>query len=811
MYKSKNYVYQDKVKFDEQGVILIPTVNLNDREGGVKLTKDSSIVPHSMLVPMSEVGHEETLKQYSKQIRDKPEDRFTADTMQLYLSLRLLLKLEVFQPPPTFTSFDTLIKGLRSANTESYMKERSKLTSFNTLIKGLMPANTDSYMKERYFLKADEKTWDKKKLFGATDMLEAKRINISARNHFEEPYSYFILRASATKPSTELQFQLFTNKLRQTEDTQLGKQVLSYYDVFIPPNLRISTEWTKYNFGNELFSDANNGQNPLNMNVMDTTTADAAYSSYSATGHATLHNWFMFKNKLNIFCTMARPYGKDSMMYNCYYVPSLYKDLITNSYFYSNWGASQGTNMTLKVMSIDDIVNKTLGSRKTKDQVRRMLMGDSPKRTEMLRVSYNRDSQLLFTKTNKPLFCDYFCYYIGDPFSSEKRLVRTNSHRRHDLLNCPRIKKVLPTKISDLNFFKSATERTAFVALFNKAIKTSIFEAARMSSENQTIDICFDKTWLAWSWQRFQDISPTNPSLNHLTRPYFIYQNDCRRRIVTGKQEGFTIIASGQLDFSKPYTDIDNVNYASMVVDCRVSGVIRSDVFSDEISFKIVDLVDRAPPPFIPAGKTEKLPFRSVLIAYSNADMGVTYRNVNALSFTSFPTVTENKSNFTISTHNPQFEDFFEPYSLNQKMKFRFNMDNFTMPTLLKPGTYSYTTPRIFVCVKGLEDARKLLTNGTQYRIVGIINLSNEKRWKDLKDTDNHFAFSFSDDSLASPNGQVPIDIANLGMSFITNNYSDLGSFNVYLLNNKMTPLEFGNTTKFPIINYTVSVMDTSL
>ena len=82
--------------------------------------------------------------------------------------------------------------------------------------------------------------------------------------------------------------------------------------------------------------------------------------------------------------------------------------------------------------------------------------------------------------------------------------------------------------------------------------------------------------------------------------------------------------------------------------------------------------------------------------------MDVTYRN--ALSFTCFPTVTENKSNFTISTHNPQFEDFFEPYSLNQKMKFRFNMDNFTMPTLLKAGTDSYTTPRVFVCVKDLED-----------------------------------------------------------------------------------------------------------
>ena len=167
------------------------------------------------------------------------------------------------------------------------------------------------------------------------------------------------------------------------------------------------------------------------LNAMSTATDDAAYSAYSATGHATLRNWFMFKNKLNIFCPMARPYGKDGMMYNCYYVPALYKDLITKSYFYSNCGASQGTNMTLKVMSIDDIANKTLGSRKTKDQVRTVLMGDSPNRTEILRVSYNRDSQLLFTKTNKPLFCDYFCYYIGDPFNSEKeRLSRIRKLQR---------------------------------------------------------------------------------------------------------------------------------------------------------------------------------------------------------------------------------------------------------------------------------------------------------------------------------------------------------------------------------------------
>ena len=141
MYKSKNYAYKDKVKYDEEGVIFIPTVNLSDRAGGVKLTKGSGLVLHSMLVPMSEVGHKETLKQYSKEIRDKPEDKFTARTMKLFLSLRLLLKLEVFQVPT-------------SGSTGTY----TKLITFDTLVKGLMSNTANRYMKDRYYLKADEKT-----------------------------------------------------------------------------------------------------------------------------------------------------------------------------------------------------------------------------------------------------------------------------------------------------------------------------------------------------------------------------------------------------------------------------------------------------------------------------------------------------------------------------------------------------------------------------------------------------------------------------------------------------------------------------
>ena len=615
MYKAKNYVYKDKVKFDEQGIILIPTINTSNREGSVKLTKGSSLVLHSMLVPMSAVGHDETLKKYSKKIRDKAEDTFNADSMQLYLSLQLMLRIEAFQLAPLSTPY-------------------TKLVTFDTMIKGLMPTNTNSYIKERYFLKSDEKTWSSKRLFEATVMLDAKLINISDRKTMKiyEPYNYFTLRASDTKPATELQFQLYNNKAHLPVETNLKKQILSHYDIFIPPNLQFGYDWTKYNSGELLYSDDNNNRNPLNttlpdwiytyvgrkqkmpllhqvMRVLANTPVDVN-SVNMFSNYATIHNWYTFKESLNVFCMRYVQYGGKGMSYNCYYLPAFYKEVIENSYFYKQNKAA----IVLTLLSIDYVVANTKGSKRSKESIKVLLTHNAPERTELVRVEYIRDFQLVFdnarqfTKNNKSFCCDYFCYYIGDPYLSNKKLTYTNNaQHRMNLHNCARVKQISASLSTDLNFFTSKQQRESFIALLNKEISKV---STSGTVESTTINIGFDKTWMKWSWQRFQDISPSKPSLNHLIKPYFIYQNNCRRRVVTGKQEGYAIISSGQLDFSKPYTEIDFVNYASMVVDCRVSGVIRDDVFSDEISFKVVDLLDRAPSPFIPKGKTEKLPFR---------------------------------------------------------------------------------------------------------------------------------------------------------------------------------------------------------
>ena len=205
-----------------------------------------------------------------------------------------------------------------------------------------------------------------------------------------------------------------------------------------------------------------------------------------------------------------------------------------------------------------------------------------------------------------------------------------------------------------------------------------------------------------------------------------------------------------------------------MVADSRVAGEIRDDVFSDDVSFKIVDLQDRPIPAYVPKGKRAKLPLRNVLISYTTSHAMLDYKVLNSLILTSFPSDTNDKNDFGVSTHNSQFEDFFEPYSLRKNTSYRFSVDNFILPTLLKPRTESYDTAMVFVCVKGLENARALLVNKKEYRVIGILNLSAEKRWRRLRRSDNHFSFTLSDDSLSATAGQHAIGVKHLTMSFVS-------------------------------------------
>ena len=303
--------------------------------------------------------------------------------MKLYLSLRLLLKLEVFQVPT-------------SGSTGTY----TKLITFDTLVKGLMSNTANRYMKDRYYLKADEKTWDKKKLLGATAMLDAKLMsvyNYNRRLKVQEPYNMFTIRAGWDKPATELQFQMYSDKVWLDADTYLKKGVLSHYDVFVPPNLQFGNDWTKYNFGELLYSDDNNNQNPLNMTLPDwiytyvagkqkmpllhqvmivrANTPVDVNSVNIFSNYATIHNWYTFKGSLNIFCMRYKQYGGKGMSYNCYYLPAFYKEVIENSYFYKQNNAA----IVLTLLSIDYVIVNTKGSNKSKEPIKALLTHNTPK------------------------------------------------------------------------------------------------------------------------------------------------------------------------------------------------------------------------------------------------------------------------------------------------------------------------------------------------------------------------------------------------------------------------------------------------
>ena len=398
---------------------------------------------------------------------------------------------------------------------------------------------------------------------------------------------------------------------------------------------------------------------------------------------------------------------------------------------------------------------------------------------------------------------DYFIYYLKDPYIGTSGVSGMSNTKHRIRFNiAPRLTTI--KGIQSNNIFKTQLAFIQFSTMLDNIIK---FQKGNVP-ENKVVAMKEAKDNFLWSWIKFENISPSSPSIHNKIIPYFIYQNNCKRRIVSRKPDGYTIIAVGQLDFSKPHTIIKNINYASLVVDSRASGIIEDNVFSPDISFKIVDFADSPAPVFQLPGSNIKQPYKNVLVAYADPLHSVKMEKIIAQKpFTVYPSSSDNKVNFDVTTQNNQFNQFFQPYALRKDVKFRLNVNSFVMPTLLKPNSDTYDSPIIFICVKGLNDAGQLIVNKVEYRIIGLLNLSAEKRWNSIKTTDNRFAFTLNDDSLLSAYGQNTMGNSHISMSFDTNNYSDLSDFNIYLLNDKLLPVELGPTSKVPIINYTIHVI----
>ena len=82
-------------------------------------------------------------------------------------------------------------------------------------------------------------------------------------------------------------------------------------------------------------------------------------------------------------------------------------------------------------------------------------------------------------------------------------------------------------------------------------------------------------------------------------------------------------------------------------------------------------------------------------------------------------------------------------------------LESVTLTILLKPNVKSYYTIMVLIIVKGLENARVVVVAGEEYKFLGIINLSSERRWNQLKREENQFTFTMSYDTFVDADSQA--------------------------------------------------------
>ena len=143
--------------------------------------------------------------------------------------------------------------------------------------------------------------------------------------------------------------------------------------------------------------------------------------------------------------------------------------------------------------------------------------------------------------------------------------------------------------------------------------------------------------------------------------------------------------------------------------------------------------------------------------------------------------------------------DIFKELTLykNAKVKYKFVPNS-----ILFSSSVQQETEVIFLAVNGLNEARDLLLNGKQIKVIGCIFTNEIEGWDVIKKiTSNWISCKLS-------NSKHPIGAKHLGFEFVTSRLNALIDFTLYLLDQEGKEIKFASTEeKTPALNFSIQII----
>ena len=143
--------------------------------------------------------------------------------------------------------------------------------------------------------------------------------------------------------------------------------------------------------------------------------------------------------------------------------------------------------------------------------------------------------------------------------------------------------------------------------------------------------------------------------------------------------------------------------------------------------------------------------------------------------------------------------DIFKELTLykNSKVKYKFVPNS-----ILFSSSIQQETEVIFLAVNGLNEARDLLLNGKQIKVIGCIFTNEIEGWDVIKKITSNWV------SCKLSNSKQPVGAKHLGFEFVTSRLNALIDFTLYLLDQEGKEIKFASTEeKTPALNFSIQII----
>ena len=143
--------------------------------------------------------------------------------------------------------------------------------------------------------------------------------------------------------------------------------------------------------------------------------------------------------------------------------------------------------------------------------------------------------------------------------------------------------------------------------------------------------------------------------------------------------------------------------------------------------------------------------------------------------------------------------DIFKELTLykNSKVKYKFVPNS-----ILFSSSIQQETEVIFLAVNGLNEARDLLLNGKQIKVIGCIFTNEIEGWDVIKKITSNWV------SCKLSNSKHPVGAKHLGFEFVTSRLNAVIDFTLYLLDQEGKEIKFASTEeKTPALNFSIQII----